>query len=104
MSDPGIVRAETYPCEPYRWGRGRGNVFNYRMGYRAFIGWRDLGIYPSRKAAEKALVAREPTPEAIEATIPVLLAPSRLCAICGKSIRPRGMGPHVLRAHREKGN
>jgi hypothetical protein len=64
------VRGETYPTEPYRdWTLGGGASFDYRMGYRALLDGRDLGLYPSRKAAEAAIVAGKATTEAIAAAV-----------------------------------
>lgn len=96
----GYVQGETYPCEPYReWVMSGAPLFDYRIGYRAILDGQDLGLYASRKAAENALAVKHTTAEAIVAEPLLQLSERRVCELCGASVKPRGMGPHVRLAH-----
>lgn len=59
------IRPETYPVEPYSVGKG-GAMLDYAIGFRAYLGTSDLGLFENRALAHSAIeVALGATPQPI---------------------------------------
>ena len=57
------IRPETYPVEPYMHNLAK---LDYRLGFRAFLGTTDLGLFENRALARSAIeVALSATPRPI---------------------------------------